>query len=112
MSVVETIVGLRSGKIDLLSYLGQLCDKIEVEDPALQALVPGTYSRERVYQQATDLLARYPDPASRPRLFGVPVGVKDIFRLSGYPTRCGSALPATLFDGQEAASVTRLRERG
>lgn len=112
MTVLDTAAQLRSGQLDLREYLDRVCDRIEADEPALQALVPGTYSRSVVLRQAADLLARYPDPASRPPLFGVPIGIKDIFRVDGYPTRCGSSLPAALFEGPEAPCVTRLRDNG
>ena len=54
-----------------------------------------------------DLLQRWPTPASRPALFGLPVGVKDIMRVDGLPTTAGSRLPRGCFDGQESACVSR-----
>jgi len=42
-------------------------------------------------------------------LFGVPLGVKDIFRVDGLETRAGSTLPPEIFDGAESAAVTILR---
>lgn len=89
-----------------------LCGAIEAREPELQALVPGTYDRARVLRDADTLCAKYPDPAQRPPLFAWPVGVKDIFRTDGFPTRCGSALPHELFDGAEASSVRRLKAAG
>jgi Asp-tRNA(Asn)/Glu-tRNA(Gln) amidotransferase A subunit family amidase len=111
-NVADTMSKLRSGDIDLLEYIGQVCDKLEAEEPRIQALVPGSYNRDRVCSDASSLLDRYPDPSSRPVLFGALIGVKDIFRVSGFPTRCGSNLPAELFDGPEATCVTCLREAG
>jgi Asp-tRNA(Asn)/Glu-tRNA(Gln) amidotransferase A subunit family amidase len=40
------------------------------------------------------------------------VGVKDIFRVDGFPTRAGSQLPAEALAGPEAASVRRLKDAG
>jgi Asp-tRNA(Asn)/Glu-tRNA(Gln) amidotransferase A subunit family amidase len=45
-------------------------------------------------------------------LFGVPVGVKDIFHVAGFVTRAGSRLPAELLQGPEAESVARLKAAG
>ncbi|MDH7500219.1 MAG: amidase [candidate division NC10 bacterium] len=103
---------LRSGELDLIEYLSGLCDRIEAENPKIHALLPDTFDRQRVLGQAKVLLARYPDPASRPPLFGTPVGIKDIFRVQGFPTRCGSSLPPRLFEGAEANSVSRLKRAG
>ncbi|MCK6473081.1 MAG: amidase [Planctomycetes bacterium] len=92
--------------------LEALCDAIEAREPHLQALVPGTFDRARILRDADTLCAKYPDPDKRPPLFAWPVGVKDIFRADGFPTRCGTALPHDLFDGAEASSVTRLKAAG
>lgn len=112
LSLQETARRLRSGEEDLHAYLRALCDHIEAREPTLEALLPEQGRRERLQAEAEALLQRYPDPESRPPLFGVPVGVKDIFRVDGFPTRCGSALPPDLFEGPEASLVTRLKAAG
>jgi Asp-tRNA(Asn)/Glu-tRNA(Gln) amidotransferase A subunit family amidase len=58
------------------------------------------------------LQARYPDSDSRPPLYGVLLGIKDLFCVDGFPTRAGSQLPAELFAGSEARCVSRLRDAG
>ncbi len=113
MLKLETLHELRTGKIDLHMYLNDLYDLIEAKEKEIQALVPGTFDQQKISQQADELYKTYsPDPEFRPLLYGVPVGVKDIFRVDGFPTQCGSALPPSLFDGPEAACVTRLRKAG
>src|SRR5262249_2824459 len=47
-----------------------------------------------------------------PSLYGVLIGVKDIFRATGFPTRAGSRLPPELLAGDEASCVTLLKSRG
>ncbi len=71
---------------------------------------PGRF--ERLRAEASDLLARWPSPADRPPLFGVPVGVKDIMRVDGMPTTGGSRLPVEVLAGPESACVTRLKRAG
>ena len=41
-----------------------------------------------------------PDLVNRPRLFGAPIGVKDIFHVDGFTTQAGTRLPADVFQGQ------------
>lgn len=65
-----------------------------------------------IENQIDGLFSRFPDPSRRPPLFGVPVGIKDIFRIDGASIRCGSLLPPVLFEGPEAACVSRLRDAG
>ena len=103
---------LGEGRIELRAFVEELCDRIEDVEPALQALVPEQDRRGRLRAEVAALGARYPDPGTRPPLYGVPVGVKDIFRVDGFPTRAGSALPPELFAGPEAACVAALRGAG
>jgi Asp-tRNA(Asn)/Glu-tRNA(Gln) amidotransferase A subunit family amidase len=58
------------------------------------------------------LESQYPDPASRPPLYGVPIGVKDISHVDGLPTYAGSRLPPHLLAGPEAECVTQLKNAG
>ena len=103
---------LRSGEIDLITHVHTVCDRIDAEDPLIQALLPEPARRERLTREAEALLARYPDPAQRPPLFGLLAGVKDFFRVDGFPTKAGSKLPAELFEGMESEVVTRLKQNG
>ncbi|PIE31645.1 amidase [candidate division KSB3 bacterium] len=103
---------LRSGELELHDFINELCDRIDANEPQIQALVTETNRRERLMNDAEALASRYPDPQSRPPLYGVPIGVKDIFRVDGFPTHAGSALPPELFEGREAACVTLLKQAG
>jgi Asp-tRNA(Asn)/Glu-tRNA(Gln) amidotransferase A subunit family amidase len=110
--LVDLAAALRSGELDLLAYLEALEARIGRVDPRLHALLPEERRLERLRRLAEALLARYPEPASRPALFGVPVGVKDIFHVDGFPTRAGSWLPAELFQGPQAECVSVLEAAG
>ncbi len=110
--LVPTAEALRTGKLDLLTYIDEMCDRIDANEPTLHALLPETDRRARLKTEATALQARFPDPASRPPLYGILLGVKDTFRVDGFPTRAGSQLPAELFVGPEATNVTMLRSAG
>jgi Asp-tRNA(Asn)/Glu-tRNA(Gln) amidotransferase A subunit family amidase len=108
----EKLPSFRTAGFDLTEYFTALCDEIASKEPQIQALVPGTFDRDAILKQAEELQNRYADTASRPSLFGLPIGVKDIFRVDGFLTRCGSNLPPALFEGAEAEAVTRLRNAG
>jgi Asp-tRNA(Asn)/Glu-tRNA(Gln) amidotransferase A subunit family amidase len=110
--LAETAVALRSGQRDLTDALNAYCDRIEAAEPTIAALLPDPGRRPRLLREAQALLARFPEPADRPPLFGIPVGVKDIFRVDGFATKAGCRLPETLFEGPEAACVTRLKQAG
>ncbi|GLW55654.1 amidase [Kitasatospora phosalacinea] len=108
-----------------------LCARIEAGDAALGAFVRGAEAdgarRERlgageraVREQAGRERAvreravreRVGSPGGGLPLFCVPVAVKDVLRVDGLPTRAGSALPAGVFAGPQAAAVDRLRDAG
>jgi Asp-tRNA(Asn)/Glu-tRNA(Gln) amidotransferase A subunit family amidase len=110
-SLTQVAQDLRTGRRDLQGYINEACDRIEFCEPHLSALLPESGRRERLLREAAELQGRYPGE-DRPPLYGVPLGVKDIYRVDGFGTRCGSALPAALFAGAEASVVTRLRDAG
>ena len=112
VSLERLAAGLRRGELDLLDFVDQICERIERVDHEVQAFLPEPGRRARLLGDATGLLQRWPDPPTRPPLFGVPVGIKDIFHVDGYPTRAGTGLPPALFAGREALAVRRLKEAG
>lgn len=111
-SLAETVRALRQGEMELAGYIERVCDRLEQVDTEVQALLDEPARRERLLREAGALQSRYPEPAKRPLLYGALVGVKDILRVNGLPTRGGSALPPELFAGEEAAVVGQLREAG
>jgi Asp-tRNA(Asn)/Glu-tRNA(Gln) amidotransferase A subunit family amidase len=110
--LAATANALRSDQLDLLTYLDEMCNRIDATEPLIHALLPEPGRRQRLLSEAEALQKRFPDPASRPPLYGILLGVKDIFHVDGFPTRAGSQLPAELFAGPEAACVTLLRNAG
>lgn len=90
----------------------ELFRRVAAHEGELFIFAEGGFRPKVVLDELDEALRRWPDPADRPPLFGVPVGVKDVFRTNGYAVRCGSLLPSSLFSGEEAPLVTRLREAG
>lgn len=96
----------------LLSALDQLEARFNAREPSVLAFIPEGARFERLRRDAEVLLGRYPQPESRPPLFGALVGVKDIFHVDGFITRAGSRLPPEVLQGVEAESVTQLKAAG
>ncbi|GLV60082.1 glutamyl-tRNA amidotransferase subunit A [Dictyobacter sp. S3.2.2.5] len=111
-SLMETATALGGGQMDAVAYIDTLCAWIDTVDPQVHALLPEEDRRGRLQAEVAALQRRYPDPASRPPLYCIPVGVKDTFRVDGFATRAGSRLPAELFAGTEASCVRALRAAG
>ncbi|MFH0866019.1 MAG: amidase [Bacteroidota bacterium] len=112
LNLSEIAANLRNGSMDLFVFINYLCDRIDDVEPEILSLLPEEYRRKRLLKEAKQLLEKYPDKKNRPLFFGIPIGVKDIFRADGFQTRCGSSLPAELFEGKEASCVTRLKNAG
>jgi Asp-tRNA(Asn)/Glu-tRNA(Gln) amidotransferase A subunit family amidase len=112
ISLSEVSNLLKNGDLELLSFINELCDRIEKVEPEIHSLLPEENRRERLLSEAKQLIKKYPDKETRPLFFGVPIGVKDIFRTDGFQTHCGSSLPAELFEGQEASCVGKLKNAG
>ena len=103
---------LRTDGLPITGYLSQLESRFAEREPAILAFLPEEKRFERLRREGEALLARYPQPESRPPLFGIPVGVKDIFHAAGFTTRAGSRLPPELLQGAEAESVAALKKAG
>ncbi|UCD27546.1 MAG: amidase [Planctomycetota bacterium] len=110
--LAATVEGLRTGQIDLIAYVDEMCERVERIDVHVKAILPEPDRRARLHAEANTLQSRFPEPADRPPLYGVLVTIKDIFHLAGFVTRAGSAVPPELFAGPEATCVRWLRDAG
>ncbi|MQG20611.1 MAG: amidase [SAR202 cluster bacterium] len=111
-SLTTLVNELRTGKLPLAKYITESCARIQEWEPFIKALIPENDRQNRLLSEARGLEQIYPDQSARPPLYGVLVGVKDIFHTDGFITRSGSAVPPEIFAGPEAASVTALRNAG
>ena len=112
ISLVDLTAGLRGGDIPLLDYLDQLEAQFDAYESQVQAFVPEAGRFARLRKEAEQLLDRYPRPSERPALFGVPIGVKDIYHVDGFVTRAGSRLDSDLIQGEESAAIRQMKEAG
>jgi Asp-tRNA(Asn)/Glu-tRNA(Gln) amidotransferase A subunit family amidase len=103
---------LRNGALTLHDMVDAACDRIEAIEPIIQSLVPEVGRRERLHREANALLARYPAPGKRPPLFGMLVGIKDIFHVDGFVTRAGTTVPPETFAGTQARVAANLVDAG
>ncbi|HOV16721.1 MAG TPA: amidase [Candidatus Cloacimonadota bacterium] len=111
-SLSELSIALRNNTLDLFAYINHVCDRVETIDKEIHALLPERNRRKRLLSEANALINKYPLSHQRPQLFGVLVGVKDLFNVDGMLTKAGSKLPAEVFTGPEASLVTALKAAG
>ena len=102
----------REGEIAGKEYVAQLESPFSSREPDVLAFIPEANRFERLLKEAEELVARYPEAKNRPSLFGMTLGVKDIFHVVGFTTQAGSKLPAEELQGKEAASVMQLKNAG
>ena len=92
----------RRGEAGLEADVPAALERLEAIDPAVNAFLEESGRRDRLGSTI---------PADGP-LHGVAVGAKDLYRVDGLPTRGGSRLPASLFEGEESTIVGKLRRAG
>lgn len=112
MNHINLAQEFRAGKLSSTDYLSQIESYFSSRETTVLAFIPERNRFERLIKEVEELLAFYPDPKKRPPLFGMLVGVKDIFHADGFITQAGSLLPADELQGNEAESVTRLKKSG
>lgn len=112
LSIQELCKRLQENTIELHTYISDTLDYVAAKDDGIYALLPEENRNQRLHREADELLRLYPDANMRPPLFGLLVGVKDLFNVDGLDTRAGSQLPAEVFRGEEAAVVTKLKQLG
>jgi Asp-tRNA(Asn)/Glu-tRNA(Gln) amidotransferase A subunit family amidase len=77
-------------------------ERLEAIDPDIEAFVE---------EPNRPLRLQASPPADGP-LHAFAVGVKDLYRVEGVPTRAGSRLPASVFEGEESLVVKKLKQAG
>ncbi|MCL5428416.1 MAG: amidase [Chloroflexi bacterium] len=99
----------KSGLEERLDELEALYNK---KEPSVHAFLPEAARFKRLRQEASVLQRRHPYQEQRPPLYGLLLGIKDIFHADGFPTRAGSNLPSHELKGKEASCVTQLKKAG
>ena len=112
-SLIELLNGFEEGQNRVLNYVNRLERLFALREPDVMSFVPEAVDRfGRLRDELSRLESISPNPSSPLPLYGIPVGVKDIFHVNGIPTRAGSKLPLHLLEGLEAESVQTLRSAG
>lgn len=102
---------IREGEIRPVDLVEMCLVNIERHEPAVQAWV--SVDKAGAIKEAERLgrlLARGDEPTGP--LFGIPLAIKDIIDVAGWPTKCGSPLRGSLPASKDAPVVAALREAG
>ena len=80
-SLSEIISKLRKKELTPEKLIDDLCDKLDKLDTKIHAFLPERDRRERLHNELKQLYQKFFDQKTRPILFGIPVGIKDIFKV-------------------------------
>ncbi len=111
-AVSALINSLRSGALRIQDYLTELETTYKEREPNVNAFLSEPRRFSRLRRKATVLERDNPQPINRPPLYGIPIGVKDIFQVDGFETKAGSKLPGNVLKGRESRAVTVLKQAG
>ncbi|TVQ38850.1 MAG: amidase [Spirochaetaceae bacterium] len=112
VGVSEALQRVRESADALHGEIERVLTRIAEVEPTVRAFIDEPERRQRLVSEAAALKAEHSGKPPLPPLYGLLVGVKDLFRVNGFETRAGSRLPAELFVGQQAGAVTRLLDAG
>ena len=112
MNLTELTHAFRKNEITPRDLISNLQSHFDSTEPNVLAFIPELNRFDRLLKEAEELVKKYPDANNRPPLFGMTVGVKDIFHTNGFVTQAGSKLPSQDLQGNEATSVTQLKNAG
>lgn len=112
LSLSNVISLLQKKEITHKQLIIDLVNKLDQWDTQIKAFLPEPNRKKRLLHDLEILLKKFPESKKRPILFGIPIGVKDIFHVDGFETKAGSNLPSNVLQGEEAQTVTKLKELG
>jgi Asp-tRNA(Asn)/Glu-tRNA(Gln) amidotransferase A subunit family amidase len=112
LKLAEVISALQKGAMTPLDLLIEIEKRMQQNEPILQCFLPEKNRFERLRRELIELEKAFPDKKKRPPLFGIPIGVKDLFSVHGFSTKAGSKLQASLFTSDESPIVTQLKQLG
>jgi aspartyl-tRNA(Asn)/glutamyl-tRNA(Gln) amidotransferase subunit A len=111
LSAHELIAGYRRGAFSPLEVTRAILDRIDKYNPVLNCFCH--LDRETTLGAAQDSEARWRRGKPLGLVDGVPVSIKDLLPLRGWPTTMGSlSVDPEDFKDEEDPSVARLREQG
>lgn len=111
-SLAAMAASLRSGQRSVDSQLAATRGRFEASEPDIEAFVPESDRWERLEAARKQLESRHGQADWLPALFGIPVGVKDIFHGNGLETQAGSSVPPAELTGPQGPIVDALLDAG
>lgn len=110
LTVINAVLAIKEGSLSCIELLNSCLERIDRLEGEIKAwaLLDRDGAREEARRLDRELIKGKP---SGP-LYGIPVGIKDIFYTEGMRTEAGSSLWVGFIPSYDAASVARLKEAG
>lgn len=109
-TIAAATESMRSGALSPTDLVVQCLANIKQYESQVQAWV--AVDEEGALAEAKRVEAAVAAGGERGPLFGIPVGIKDIIDVAGFPTRCGSSLRGQTKAERDAPVVAALRQAG
>src|SRR5688572_5692091 len=109
-SIAKAARDMHTGELTPVDLVEHCLARIDELDSQIQAWV--MVDRAGARKEAERLTKLAADDDWLGPLHGIPVGIKDIIDVAGWPTKCGSPLRADQVAQRDAAVVTALRNAG
>lgn len=91
--------------------LHRFSERYHLAEPSVLAFVEEESRFKRIRQETEELRNRFMG-STKPPLYGIPIGVKDLFHIRGLPTGAGSQVSSSVLTGIEGSLIRHLREQG
>ena len=109
LSLTELSAALRGRGISSVELTSALLERIDAENPSLNAFITVTPERALAQAEAAD---RRLASGEAPHLCGIPLAYKDIFCTAGVRTTCGSRMLENFVAPYDATATARLDAAG
>ncbi|MBI4504476.1 MAG: amidase [Chloroflexi bacterium] len=110
LTATAAVRAMRSGELSPVELVRALLDRIDATEPRVQAWE--TLDAEGALAAARSLEAARRDRAPQDLLFGLPIGIKDVFHVRGLPTTANFDPYRETVATEDAGVVQHLREAG
>ncbi len=108
LSAADAARKMSAGEITVRQYIEALFDHIERAEPQVKAWV--VLDKDHALKQASILDAKLKTGKKPGKLFGIPIGVKDVFNTADFPTQRGSIAWEGYTPGNDARVVFNARQ--